>query len=129
MATGTDLVSAMAKALGVERSSVTVAAQQLQLDTDVAMTADDAATLLIGFLGTCATPKDARVFGDLPAVAAVYQETTDGRVTRVAHDIDGIPIASGEETGHAALTRSLIGALSDIIGVRAQGHRNVQGHP
>ncbi|MCH8147939.1 MAG: hypothetical protein IH987_08085, partial [Planctomycetes bacterium] len=129
MATITDLTRALSDQLGVEHSAVAWAARKLQLDGavptgergrhgGVAMTAEDAAMLLIGFLGAPRAgdaPEAARVFGKLPAVAAVYQVTDGARVTRVAHAIEDISIGPGEAARRAALTGSLHGVFAGII--------------
>ncbi len=139
MATITDLTNVLAEALGIGRAPVTTTARYLReaglLPTGergrhggVAMTAADAATLLIGFLGAprvCDAPAAARVFAKLPAVAAVYQVTDGARVTRVAHAIEDIPIGPGEEPGRMALTRTFHGALADIIDAEAHGRRKL----
>ena len=135
MTTIADLVDTLSEALGVERSSVAVAARKLQLDgavpTDergrhggIAMTAADAATLLIGYLGArrvCDAPKAARVFGKLPAISAVFQRAGAGRIVRTGHQIEDLPIGRGEGPGQTRLTRSLHSMLTEAIGAVALG--------
>lgn len=135
MATITDLVDALSEALGVERGSVAVAARKLQLADvmptgergrhgGVDMTAEHAATLLIGFLATPRVglaPVAARVFGDLPAISAVFQRAKAGRIVRTGHRIEDVPIGPGEGPRRTILTHSLHGALTDIIDTAAHG--------
>ena len=139
MATIADLVSALADGLGVERSSVTVAARKLQLagavpigkrgrHGGVSMGAEDATMLLLGVLGAPRVglaPEAARAFAKLPAVAAVFQETDGARVTRIGHDIEDIPVGPGEGPGRTALTRTFGTALTDIIDAEAHGLRKL----
>ena len=135
MTTIADLVDTLSEAIGVERGSVAVTARKLQLDGamptgergrhgGVAMTAEDGATLLLGFLGAprvCDAPAAARVFGKLPAVSAVFQRANAGRIVRTGHQIEDIPIGRGQGPGHVGLIRSLHGMLANVIEGAARG--------
>ena len=135
MATITDLTRALSDQLGVEHSAVAWAARKLQLDGavptgergrhgGVAMTAEDAAMLLIGFLGAPRAgdaPEAARVFGKLPAISAVFQRAGAGRIVRTGHQIEDISVGRGEGPWRTVLTRSLHGALANIIEGAARG--------
>ena len=132
-----DLTRALADSLGIGHAPVATAARALREDGllptgamgrygAAPMTAEHAATMLIGFLGAprvCDAPSAVRTFAKLPAVAAVYQETDGVRVTRVTHAVEDIPVGPGEELGRARLTRSLHGALANIIEARALGRQ------
>ena len=125
MATITDLTKVLADSLGIGHAPVANAARTLRenklLPTGergrlggVAMTSENAATMLIGFLGAlrvCDSHLAARTFAKLPAVAAVYQKIDGARVTRVTHEIEDIPVGPGEELGRTALMGSLHGLL------------------
>ena len=135
MTTIADLVDTLSEALGVDRGSVAVAARKLQLDGavptgergrhgGVAMTAADAATLLIGYLGArrvCDAPAAARVFGNLPAISHVLQLASAGRIVRTGRQIEDLSIGRGEGPWRTILTQSLHSALAGVIGAVALG--------
>ncbi len=135
MATITDLTNVLATSLGIGPAPVTNAARALReaglLPTGergrhggVAMTAEHAATLLLGFLGTdlpCKAPVAARLFGNLPAISGVFQKASGEHIIRTGHRIEDIPLGCGEGPGRSVLTRSLHGALADIIRRAALG--------
>ena len=134
-----DLTRVLADALGVDHALVAWAARALreagELPTGergrygaAPMTAQHAATLLIGFLGApraCDAPQAAQVFGKLPAISAVFQRAGAGRVVRTGHQIEDLFISRGEGPGRTRLTRSLHGALAGVIGAAALGRPSV----
>ncbi len=135
MATITDLTNVLADSLAIGQAPVSNAARDMReaglLPTGergrfggATMTAEHAATLLIGFLGAprvCDAPEAARVFGKLPAISAVFQRASAGRVVRTGQQIEDIPIGRGEGLRSVVLTRSLHGALAGAINATALG--------
>lgn len=130
-----DLTHALADSLGIGHAPVANAARALreagELPTGAMgrygaapMTAEHAATMLIGFLGAprvCDAPAAARAFGQLPAISAVFQRASAGRVVRTGQQIEDLPISRGEGPGRTRLTRSLQGVLAGVIGTAALG--------
>lgn len=126
----TDLTNILVDSLGTERAAVANAARAMR-EADLLPTGTDgrngaapvnaehAATMLIGFLGAprvCDAPTAARLFGELPAVSAVLQRASAGRIVRTGQQVEDIPIGPGEGVRRTVLTRSLHGALTGVIG-------------
>ena len=130
-----NLTKALADSLGIGHAPVANAARAMReaglLPTGAMgrygaapMTAQHAATLLIGFLGAprvCDAPAAARVFGKLPAISAVFQRAGAGRIVRTGHQIEDIPIGPGDGPGRTVFTRSLHSMLAGVIGAAASG--------
>ena len=135
MASITDLTNALADAMGTLRAPVATTARHLReaglLPTGdmgrygaAPVSAEHAAALLLGFLGTdlpCKAPKAVQVFGTLPAISATFQRANAGRIVRTGSQIEDVPIGRGEGPGRTVLTRTLHGALAGIIGAAASG--------
>ena len=135
MASIPDLTKALADSLGIGHAPVANAARALReaglLPTGAMgrygaapMTAQHAATMLIGFLGAprvCDAPEAVRVFGKLPAISHVLQRADAGRIVRTGRQIEDVPIGRGQGPWHRVLTQSLHGALAGVIGTVALG--------
>ena len=130
-----DLTTVLADALGIEHAPVANAARAMReaglLPTGAMgrygaapVNAEHAASLLIGFLSAprvCDAPTAARLFGELPAVSAVLQLASAGRIVRTGQQVEDVPIGPGEGPRRTVLTKSLLGMLVGVITAAATG--------